>query len=641
LSLFAGITLAAATGAVGKKPKEGGERLSPNQMQPKLLNAGTNPTLRYPVMRFPGQSSYADESYGWLDISKGRIRYTVMEPLKKQAEGFDLALSEIQNLEMVSEGSWKPYVHFSEGMRKKSARVAMSLMGQPHENAIGEAFIYVPQDRWGTVGRGVGHACQDGEAGTKSLLEAIQSFDSLLTMLLTEPVRNGDLAKVEALLKDNPDLALSRDNFGMTPLHWAAAGGHRNTVELLLANRADVNAQDNAGETPLHLAAKGHKDVAELLLANRANVNAQDNAGETPLHLAAEDHFEDVAELLLAKQADVNVKNKRGETPLHLAAEHHYEDLAELLRQHGGEDKTTLETTFQDAAGAGDLAKVQALLKDHPTLVSGKDYNGETPLHYAARNGRKDVAQLLLASKADLNARDNSARTPLHYAASLGQKDVVKLLLTSQAEVNAKDNQGDTPLHAAAVKGQIDVVELLREHGGEPLSDFSGARSLDPGMPGLIDKIVLLPVVDARSDKTEKVDLENMRKDARKALEWKKYAVLEADSPPPGERWVMVITLTELGAAPGHQPVASVFGSLYDKQSEVVRWQARGGGRYQSAASQIQPTGNPNRLLVETDSAVATDTTFILLGKAKKWALTNAVDNLLGGIPNLPTEKKK
>jgi ankyrin repeat protein len=51
-------------------------------------------------------------------------------------------------------------------------------------------------------------------------------------------------------------------------------------AELLLAAKADVNAKDSDGWTPLHWAAdRGRADVAELLLANNANVDAK--AAET------------------------------------------------------------------------------------------------------------------------------------------------------------------------------------------------------------------------------------------------------------------------------------------------------------------------------------------------------------------------
>jgi cytohesin len=70
-------------------------------------------------------------------------------------------------------------------------------------------------------------------------------------------------------------------------------------VELLLANKADVNAKADNGGAPLHEAAyKGNREVAEVLLANKADVNAKDNAGNTPLHLAAASGNKDVAELL-------------------------------------------------------------------------------------------------------------------------------------------------------------------------------------------------------------------------------------------------------------------------------------------------------------------------------------------------------
>jgi ankyrin repeat protein len=58
----------------------------------------------------------------------------------------------------------------------------------------------------------------------------------------------GDLEKVKALVKDNPDLVFSKNNYGDTPLHVAAA-------------------KDTDGHTPLACAThKGYKEVADLLL---------------------------------------------------------------------------------------------------------------------------------------------------------------------------------------------------------------------------------------------------------------------------------------------------------------------------------------------------------------------------------------
>jgi ankyrin repeat protein len=52
----------------------------------------------------------------------------------------------------------------------------------------------------------------------------------------------------------------------VTPLHLAAFYDHQDMVELLLANKADINAKNNKGETPLRVAAdKGKQNLVELL----------------------------------------------------------------------------------------------------------------------------------------------------------------------------------------------------------------------------------------------------------------------------------------------------------------------------------------------------------------------------------------
>ena len=311
---------------------------------------------------------------------------------------------------------------------------------------------------------------------------------------ICQAVKSGDLEKVKTLLKEHPDLVFSKglndwtllhwaafcghkdmaelllsnkaevnakDGFDNTPLHAAAWGGYKDVAELLLANKADVNARNSEGRMPLHYAAiHGHKDVVELLLTNRADVNARNNNGWTPLHFAK---TKEIAEMLIAHGADVNARNKKGQTPLHYAAMGGYKGVAELLRQHGGRD---FFGELHDAVRNGELEKVKGLLKDHPDVVLTEDEGGTTPLHWAAKKGDKDLVELLLANKADVNARTNAGDTPLHCAASNGHKDVVEFLLANKADVNATNNRRWTPWDTAVIAGHIEVAEFLHQHDG-------------------------------------------------------------------------------------------------------------------------------------------------------------------------------
>ena len=79
----------------------------------------------------------------------------------------------------------------------------------------------------------------------------------------------------------------------------AAKGGHLGVVRVLV--KADVNAHNNSGETPLHWAARwGHLDVVRVLVSEfKADVNAHNNGGETPMDIAVSNKKQEVAVILM------------------------------------------------------------------------------------------------------------------------------------------------------------------------------------------------------------------------------------------------------------------------------------------------------------------------------------------------------
>jgi cytohesin len=284
---------------------------------------------------------------------------------------------------------------------------------------------------------------------------------------IDDAVKRGDLETVKALLKNHPDLVSSKDKDGWTPLEFAAMFGHKDMVELLLAKGADVNSKDTAcGRTPLHYAR--NESVAELLLTNKAEVDARGKGGETPLFMVVLFGHKDVVESLLAHGADVNAKINNGETPLYGVQN---KETAELLLAHGAGVNVKDNIGETPLHKAWNTAITELLLTNHAD-VNAKNKNGETPLHTVARSGLKDIVEVLLAHGADVNAKDNQGRTPLHDAAECGWQDVVELLVANKADVNAKDNKAETPMFLAESKGQINwtskkVAEWLRQHGGQ------------------------------------------------------------------------------------------------------------------------------------------------------------------------------
>jgi len=85
----------------------------------------------------------------------------------------------------------------------------------------------------------------------------------------------------------------------------------------------------------------------------------------------------------------------------------------------------------------------------------------------------KEIAEVLIANGADVNATKSHEQTPLHDAAREGHKEVAELLIDKGADVNAKDAAaGDTPLDTAIRNKHPETADLLRKHGGKTRAEL-------------------------------------------------------------------------------------------------------------------------------------------------------------------------
>lgn len=267
-------------------------------------------------------------------------------------------------------------------------------------------------------------------------------------------------------LEANPDL---QDNKKRTALMMAAEIDDWESVEALLRANANPNVQDKEEYTALHYAAEGEgvRSLPVLLRSKATNSNVQDSRKRTALHIAMEklptmrrpmfrypyrrrlrERFREsnIWHYLLQSGAKPDIQDEEGQTPLHWAVRKNRMDIAEALLDS---------------------------LSDNSANLDISDAEGRTPLLLAAERAYSDmVALLLLGYKFQPDVQDKTGRTPLLLAAEGGDFESVALLLASHANPNLADKRSRTPLLQAARNGHMTAVqELISNRNAKPTVD--------------------------------------------------------------------------------------------------------------------------------------------------------------------------
>ncbi len=226
-------------------------------------------------------------------------------------------------------------------------------------------------------------------------------------------------------MSEEPEVA---DNYGFSGVLLTVADEATSEERLafLESKGFDLTITNGRGQNALHMLLANAEDEAEgmeALMARGFDVNAADNAGNTPLILALKAKEPAVIEALLDAGADPLVVNDKGVTPL-LAALARGEDFGSIV------DRMVLagaELTDQDAAGG-------------------------TALIYAVK-GSQPTARLQQIADAGVNldAMDGEGTTALMYAALQGDDPaVIELLLNAGANKDVRDVFEDTAAQMAA-----------------------------------------------------------------------------------------------------------------------------------------------------------------------------------------------
>jgi ankyrin repeat protein len=278
-------------------------------------------------------------------------------------------------------------------------------------------------------------------------------------------IRENKIDALKEAIEKGADINV-QDEYGNTLLILALNEEEANdeTIECLLDYKSMVTITNNSRITALHAAIiRNNNKFIRVLVERGADINAQDEEGNTPLILALlcneEEVKDETIECLIDCNSKIMIANKDGTTPLHAAVFRNNIKFIKALIERGAD-------------------------------INARDEFQATPLLYTLEYNRRcddiPVIACLLQNGADINARDKYDKTVLHHAVEDLYKKyntltLIEYLLQSGADINAQDEDGFTPFMIAVYNiayNETHIALLLQYNSDVTIKDKRGRMAV-------------------------------------------------------------------------------------------------------------------------------------------------------------------
>ncbi|XP_006896862.1 PREDICTED: ankycorbin [Elephantulus edwardii] len=219
----------------------------------------------------------------------------------------------------------------------------------------------------------------------------------------------------------------------------------------MVTHGVDVTAQDPAGHSALHLAAKnGHPECIRKLLQSKCSAESTDGSGKTALHYAAAQGCLQAVQVLCEHRSPVNTKDLDGNIPLLLAIQNGHSEVCHFLLDHGAD-------------------------------ANSRDRNGRSALMLACEVGSSNAVEALIKKGADLKLVDSLGHNALHYSKLSENAGIQSLLLSKISQ--------DADLKITTKPKQLSDVSSPRSITSTPLSGKESVFFTEPPFKAEISSI--------------------------------------------------------------------------------------------------------------------------------------------------------